>query len=400
MQENRPSESIVHTAETLQEGMQAGFSVLMTEEVVNSFSELSGDFNPLHNSSEFAKSLGFKQRVVHGAIQQAFISRLIGMYIPGRFSIIKKLVSNYTSPAYVGDSLDVEGRLIKWDQAASSGQVEVKIFTADRRAISYSIVDIGLTSLPSQSNTSTKFNQISKSLSTESTQQLKSTILFLGGSSALARELRKYETLQDFHIVSVGRRDCDYYLDFAKVTTDAFVEILSQTNPFGVVHFASLPPTKGPTWDLEIQVLLDNIKIMMEPMKILAKLKAAQQPVPYMQNFKRLVAITSSYGRHLLPEKGYDGYGYAKMLQSYYTQDLARDLARFQVSVNAIAPAEMPLGMNAGLAPRTQAMLAARTPSGRMTSIEDVAHCLKFLLSQESEAISGQEFVLAGGRSR
>lgn len=75
--------------------------------------------------------------------------------------------------------------------------------------------------------------------------------------------------------------------------------------------------------------------------------------------------------------------------------DLARDLIRSGVTINAIAPAEV----NASVDPRTQAMLATKYPSGRLTTIEDIESTLTFLLSEHSAALTGQELVLAGGKS-
>jgi NAD(P)-dependent dehydrogenase (short-subunit alcohol dehydrogenase family) len=62
-------------------------------------------------------------------------------------------------------------------------------------------------------------------------------------------------------------------------------------------------------------------------------------------------------------------------------------------------PAEVPVGMNASVDPRTQAMLATKYPSGRLTTIEDIESTLTFLLSEHSAALTGQELVLAGGKS-
>ena len=51
------------------------------------FAELSGDFNPLHTDDAFARSKGFRGRVVYGALIIAKISELIGMRLPGKNSV-------------------------------------------------------------------------------------------------------------------------------------------------------------------------------------------------------------------------------------------------------------------------------------------------------------------------
>jgi 3-hydroxybutyryl-CoA dehydratase len=102
------------TASDIHVGMTASFDHLVDVEMATSFSELSGDYNPLHNDRGFANKLGYKDRVAHGAIQQALISRFAGMYIPGVFSVIKRLSTAYSKPIIVGDLVRVTGIVVEW----------------------------------------------------------------------------------------------------------------------------------------------------------------------------------------------------------------------------------------------------------------------------------------------
>ena len=57
--------------------------VTVTEEMIDRFADLSGDLNPLHMHAEAAQRHGFPNRVAHGVLTLSFLSRLIGMEMPG-----------------------------------------------------------------------------------------------------------------------------------------------------------------------------------------------------------------------------------------------------------------------------------------------------------------------------
>ena len=60
-------------------GQQESFTINITESMVEKFSNLSGDLNPLHMDNKFAESSSFNKRIVHGMLLATFFSQLIGM---------------------------------------------------------------------------------------------------------------------------------------------------------------------------------------------------------------------------------------------------------------------------------------------------------------------------------
>ena len=71
------------TFEEIKIGLKKSFEIEITDSLIKSFSELSGDFNPLHTDKEYAISNGFGNKVCHGMLLGSFFSQLIGMYLPG-----------------------------------------------------------------------------------------------------------------------------------------------------------------------------------------------------------------------------------------------------------------------------------------------------------------------------
>ena len=64
------------------------FKVKITQNMIESFIDISGDDNPLHIDNEYAVKKGFKGKVVHGFLSASFYSRLVGVYIPGKKAIV------------------------------------------------------------------------------------------------------------------------------------------------------------------------------------------------------------------------------------------------------------------------------------------------------------------------
>lgn len=95
--------------EDLYEGMTESFDVTITEGMMKSFLEITGDVNPLHNDDEFAKAKGFENRVVYGMLTSSMLSTLAGVYLPGERSLIREVDIKLKKPVFVGDTLTVSG---------------------------------------------------------------------------------------------------------------------------------------------------------------------------------------------------------------------------------------------------------------------------------------------------
>ena len=63
--------------EDIKIGQTAENKKIITEKDISTFSELTGDNNPVHNNEEFAKKTIFKKRVAHGFLTASLISALL-----------------------------------------------------------------------------------------------------------------------------------------------------------------------------------------------------------------------------------------------------------------------------------------------------------------------------------
>ena len=75
----------------------------ITAELVDAFAALFGDYSPLHVDDEFARARGFAGRVAHGTILNGFVSRLVGMVVPGRRALLMSVDLRYVQPIHLTD---------------------------------------------------------------------------------------------------------------------------------------------------------------------------------------------------------------------------------------------------------------------------------------------------------
>ena len=97
--------------EDISPGLSCSFQVDVTIQMVDQFSVLSGDDNPLHCELAFAQSRGYRDRVVHGMLTASFYSTLVGIYLPGRYALLQGVDASFLSPVFPGDRLTVFGEI-------------------------------------------------------------------------------------------------------------------------------------------------------------------------------------------------------------------------------------------------------------------------------------------------
>ena len=76
----------------------ARFSVEVTDKDRLDFSNLSGDFNPMHVDAGYAKKTNFKKCILHGAFSAGILSRMAGMHLPGTECLLHSINLSFINP--------------------------------------------------------------------------------------------------------------------------------------------------------------------------------------------------------------------------------------------------------------------------------------------------------------
>lgn len=95
-------------------GVDVGFKLtyerVVSEEDINLFAKVSGDFNPVHIDEEYAKKTLFKGRIAHGALAQAFLSATMAK-LPGMVIFMSQTL-RFTNPVRIGDTITAIAEVI------------------------------------------------------------------------------------------------------------------------------------------------------------------------------------------------------------------------------------------------------------------------------------------------
>jgi acyl dehydratase len=113
-------------------GQKESFMIKITESMVQTFGNFSGDLNPLHMDTKFAKSSSFKKRIVHGMLLSTFFSQLVGMYLPGKNALYFSQTLNFRSPCYIDDEIEVVGEVTEKSDSTKMITVTTSIFNKSK----------------------------------------------------------------------------------------------------------------------------------------------------------------------------------------------------------------------------------------------------------------------------
>lgn len=122
----------------------------------------------------------------------------------------------------------------------------------------------------------------------------------------------------------------------------------------------------------------------------------AVAPIMKEQRSGRIVNIVS---RAWLGNVGQSNYSASKGGLVSLTRVLALELARHNVTVNAVAPGLIDTPMTQSLSQQALDKLIAAQPGNKMGTPKDIARAVAFLSADENSFISGQVLHVDGGKS-
>lgn len=113
------------------------------------------------------------------------------------------------------------------------------------------------------------------------------------------------------------------------------------------------------------------------------------------QKSGNIINISSVSGIHPLP--GQVNYAAAKAGVIGFTKSLAREVAPYNIRVNAVAPGFIESDMTAVFSEKQRERLEDLIPAGRFGTPDDVARAVLFLAGEESAYITGEVIQVDGG---
>jgi 3-oxoacyl-[acyl-carrier protein] reductase len=174
--------------------------------------------------------------------------------------------------------------------------------------------------------------------------------------------------------------------NMVRQVVDKFGTVDVLVNNAGILHATQIEDITEEEWDRMMAVNLKSVFF------------ASQQVLPYMKKKRwgRIINMSSLAGRM----GGYgNGVGYAATKAGIIglSMSMARRVAPFNVTVNAIAPGTTESEILKSFTPERIAELKRLVPLGRLGKPEDIAALCAFLASEQAGFITGAVIDINGG---
>jgi len=169
------------------------------------------------------------------------------------------------------------------------------------------------------------------------------------------------------------------------IAKETFGRIDILVNNAGVTRDGVLLRMKEEDWDTVLDI---NLKGAFLCTRAVSKLMTKQRS-------GRIINIVSVVGQ--MGNPGQANYCASKAGLMGLTRSNAHELAKRNITVNAVAPGFIATDMTDALPEEQRQELASRIPLARLGSVEDVAHAVLFLASDQAGYITGQVIGVNGG---
>ncbi len=165
----------------------------------------------------------------------------------------------------------------------------------------------------------------------------------------------------------------------------AFGSLDILVNNAGILRDATLRNLTREHWDEVLDVNLGSMFNCSKP----AAIHMREREKGSIVNIASVIALMGNIGQ--------TNYAAAKAGAIGFTKSLARELARYHVRVNAVAPGFMDTDMTRAIDPEIKEHVRQQIPLGHFGTADDVAAAILFLASDDARYITGEVLSVNGG---
>ena len=161
-----------------------------------------------------------------------------------------------------------------------------------------------------------------------------------------------------------------------------------------LINNAAIVGPNAPTWEYPIEAFKDVVSI-----GLIGTFLVCRAVVPHMiaANYGRIVNLSSVAGKEGNPNA--PAYSSTKAAVLALTKSLGKELAKFDIAVNAVTPAVAKTTMAMSQAPEFLQMILSKIPRGRMLELSEAASMICWLATKENSFTTASTFDLSGGRA-
>ncbi|MCX6848417.1 MAG: SDR family oxidoreductase [Verrucomicrobia bacterium] len=380
-------------------GQQFTERFVLDEEVVRRFAAFSGDVNPLHMDAAEARSYGFPQAVAHGAIQVAYLSRMIGMVVPGAGALWTGHSLQWLKPVYVGDEIELKVEVRSW--SAGAGLLQLQFYASNTKGEHVMKGE-------AEVKVGHKLNSVAPAgpggqrvaLVTGASGGIgAATALALSGNGPVAVHYHANAAGAEAvvkQIIDAGGRAQAFQADLSK--TGAAEQLVQAV----VVEFGQLDVlVHGATASLTPVALKDSDAAYFDifwRVQVAASQDLLKVMIPLMGARKhgRCIFLGTSYlfGQ---PPAGLAHYVAAKQALWGMVRSASIELGPLGITVNMISPSMTVTGFSAHVPQRVREVEAMKNACRRLATPEDSAAAVAWLASDAASFVNGVNLPVTGG---
>lgn len=116
-------------------GQTATRQLTLTAEHVRKYSEISGDYNPLHHDEAFAAATRFGRLVVQGGLTTGLLHALVATDLPGPGSVFLSQSWKFTAPVFIGDTITAHAEVVKVHDSKPVTQLAFRVTRQDGETV-------------------------------------------------------------------------------------------------------------------------------------------------------------------------------------------------------------------------------------------------------------------------
>ena len=108
-------------------GKKATRTLTLNAAHVQTFADLTGDYNPLHFDESFTAKTKFKRLVVQGGLTAGLLHALVAMDMPGPGTVFLSQNWKFTAPVFIGDTITAEAEILSVHESKPVTQLKIKV---------------------------------------------------------------------------------------------------------------------------------------------------------------------------------------------------------------------------------------------------------------------------------
>jgi acyl dehydratase len=116
-------------------GQTAQRSLTLTAAHVQTFAELTGDYNPLHFDAAFAAGTRFGRLVVQGGLTTGLLHALVATDLPGPGTVFLSQNWKFTAPVFIGDTITGQVEVLSVHASKPVCQLGVRVTRQDGEGV-------------------------------------------------------------------------------------------------------------------------------------------------------------------------------------------------------------------------------------------------------------------------